>query len=241
MSYIHSWHLYAFEELESTNDEAKKEYIQNSKENIIIIADKQTNGRGRRGRVWLAPAGNLFMSLVFDFDIKNLGYLSIVSSLSLFETIKNIEPNLDVKIKWPNDVLVDMKKISGILIEKSDYENRFTIGIGVNIKASPKDLSSNYEATSLNELGVKIEREDFVAKFLVFFDKNIEKIKEDKKEELREKWQKNAINLNKNIAIALDNETIEGQFVGIDENCALLIKMKKNQIRKIYAGDVYTI
>lgn len=239
MDYISGWRLYAFEELLSTNDEAKKEYINNIASNVIITTNKQNKGRGRRGRSWIDVSGNLFMSLVISFEMKNLGYLSIISSLSLLETIKNISPDLIVNTKWPNDILVDMKKISGILIEKSEIDNRFIIGIGVNIANSPKDLSSNYYATSLFELGIVISKEQFIKKFLEFFDKNIKNFKEGKLQDIREKWQDNAINLGKDIAIANDDVLTKGKFVGIDENCALIIEEKNGSHKKIYAGDVY--
>ena len=103
-------------------NKAREQALKGALEGTTIIADKQTSGRGRMGRAWLSPQGNLALSLILRPDLEYLPSLVMIASLAVLRTIKNLT-NIDAVIKWPNDVLINGKKVSGILIE-NEVRNR---------------------------------------------------------------------------------------------------------------------
>ncbi|MDR2901539.1 MAG: biotin--[acetyl-CoA-carboxylase] ligase [Lactobacillales bacterium] len=120
------WTLHFFETLESTNDTAKAYPI-----GSVIIADIQTGGKGRNGRMWQSPKGNLFLSAVLPDYGDLTPYLSFLAGVAVVEAL----PEWPLKLKWPNDVLLDGKKICGILLERE--ENKVIMGIGINVSTLP--------------------------------------------------------------------------------------------------------
>ena len=127
--------LYYYEVVTSTMNKAREKALKGAMEGTTIIADKQTSGRGRMGRVWLSPQGNLALSLILKPQLEHLPSLVMIASLAVLRTIKN-STNIDAVIKWPNDVLINGKKVSGILIEsevRDSTVNYTIIGIGLNI------------------------------------------------------------------------------------------------------------
>ena len=128
----------------------------------------ERGGRGRRGRVWHSMKGNLFLSLAFEYKLESVGHLVIISALSLWQTIKNCAPTTNVKIKWPNDILLNNAKVSGMLLEKGEGDY-IIIGIGVNIKQAPDGKDMLYSATSLARENIVISPEDFAVAFLQSF------------------------------------------------------------------------
>ena len=225
---INNWQWLDLEKTASTNDDAKAK-----KSQIIITARTQTNGRGRRGRSWESLDGNLFLSISLSWNIKYLAHLVFISSLSLAQTIKELSPDANIDLKWPNDVLLNESKVSGILLEKGE-DNFIVVGIGVNIKASPKDKKLIYPATSLKQAGIKTDRIKFLKNYMNFFDANLTKtfdvIKKD--------WLSMSNGLNREIVIRNDDLIRIGTFIGIDENANLLLKTK-NGIETILTGDVF--
>lgn len=230
------WKVLNFKELQSTNDTAL-EYAHNTKENLVIKAEKQTHGRGRRGRSWSGCEGNLFFSLLLEFDIKNLGILVIIASYSLLQSIKQLKAKTNVCLKWPNDVLINGAKVSGILLEKAEG-NYIVVGIGVNVAQSPKDKEILYPTVSLKEAGIDISCDDFLKLYLKNFTDNINLYDASKNDQLRELWIANAKGIGKKITVEQSNETLSGIFQGIDENACLILE-NDGKVRKILAGDVF--
>ncbi|MDD4556934.1 MAG: biotin--[acetyl-CoA-carboxylase] ligase [Alphaproteobacteria bacterium] len=228
-----------FDELGSTNDAAKEKSATVSGQNFIITTRKQTNGRGRRGRTWIGLEGNLFASLGLEFELRYLGQLSIVISLSLFETIKKLNPNVLVQTKWPNDILINHAKAIGVLIEKGEGDY-LIIGIGVNVCNAPETKNLLYLSTSLKDTNIQIDRIEFLKLFMNIFNQNIHLLQTNGFENLREKWQANVYGLNKKIVVNMENEKLEGIFKGIDENGTLLLQTTE-ALKKVYAGDVFLI
>lgn len=238
MERIGNWRWYEFASLESTNDKAKEMSEDAPADEFVVTAVKQTKGRGRRGREWLSLDGNLFMSLGLTCELRYLGQLIFVVSLSLLEAIKKLGPDLDVKLKWPNDVLVNGKKISGILLEKGEKEY-IIVGIGVNIKVAPsRDEGLIYPATSLQDVGISTDRLDFLKVFIQVFDSNLAIWQNEGFAKLRSTWLQYAKGLGEEIMVKLENEPKNGIFNGVDDNGMLLLKTKTG-IEKIYAGDVF--
>ena len=227
------WKLEKYKEVSSTNDIAKDKSV--CADNLVIIADVQYMGRGRRGNKWLSQKGNLFFSQMFTAKTK-VSDLAFVSSLSLVEAIKNICNIDNVSIKWPNDILIDEKKVAGILIEQSDNE-KVIVGIGVNICKHPKEQDSSYPTTDIMSYSNKINKKDLLKKYLSYFDENYA-LCLNNFGLIRDKWLQYAVKLNEKIKVKRKEQTDEGIFKGIDEHGLLLLE-QKGKIIKISSAEVF--
>ena len=175
--------------------------------------------------------------MAFEYELQKAGELAFASSLSLLQAIKKISPEADVKLKWPNDILLNNAKVSGILLEKGPKKYMIT-GVGVNIVGSPKLTDAVYKITSLAEYGIKISAIEFLRLFMESFSQNLSLLQTQGFAVLREKWLENAKNLGKEIIIRQNGKEEKGIFTGIDESAALLLKTSAG-IKKILAGDVF--
>ena len=238
MEIIDKWLWLSFGELSSTNDKALELCLEPPAEKFVVTAVHQTKGRGRRGRSWIGLDGNLFMTQAIPLDLKFIGDIVFMVSLSVLETIKDISPNSDVKLKWPNDVLVEGCKISGILLEKA--ANGYIIaGTGINIQSSP-DVGKDtiYKAASLKDFNIKTDNTKFLKIYLKKFDDNLDLWQKKGFQAIRDIWLQHAKGLNEEITANLEHESKTGVFKGVDDNGALLLE-QEGKIIKIYAGDIF--
>ncbi|WP_423792295.1 biotin--[acetyl-CoA-carboxylase] ligase [Methanocaldococcus indicus] len=191
--------IIVLKEIDSTNNYAKK-LIDKNKNNFVVLANKQTNGRGRLDRKWISNEGGLYFSLVKDFsDIYPiLTPLAIVKTLKLF--------NIDAKIKFPNDITINNKKLSGILIES--YKDRVIIGIGINFY-NKVELDT---AISIYDLNTFVDRLEFLFKFLEIFNKYLKK----DKNQILDEYKKYSSTLNQKVKLILPNKVVEGFVRDID-------------------------
>ncbi len=226
MEKINNWHWVDLQETKSTNDDAKK-----YPPNTIISAAKQTAGRGRLGRSWESMEGNLFVSFKLKVELKDTAKMVFIIGLSLLEAVKNISPNADVKIKWPNDILINNKKTAGILIERDD--ECLIIGIGVNIKQHPEDVNLIYQATSLKTEKINTDRVAFLKSCVSFLDKNL--VEDFAK--IKQKWLQNIKGLNQDIRISIGNSVRFGKLIGVADDGAIMLETQTGT-EKIYAGDL---
>ncbi|MDO4162107.1 MAG: biotin--[acetyl-CoA-carboxylase] ligase [Pseudomonadota bacterium] len=236
MALINDWIYYSLAEVDSTNDAIKK-YCENSGKKIVLSAQKQTAGRGRRGRNWCSLNGNLFFSMAFEYDIREAGKLSFISSLSLLQALKSLSPVADILLKWPNDVLLNQAKVSGILLEKGNGAY-IIIGIGVNIARSPQLQDSVYKTVSLADAAVKSTPAEVLSLFMKHFLQNLSLLQTKGFAVLRDEWLKYAKNLGQEIIVRQNGKTEKGIFEGIDEDAALLLKTSAGQ-KRILAGDIF--
>ena len=237
---IEGWLWQEFDELQSTNDKAKELVEQGDNDELwVVTAKRQTEGRGRLGRKWQGFEGNLFMSLAMPADWANLNIYVFMSSLTLFNIINKLKFNINVKLelKWPNDVLLNGAKISGILLEKAarDY---LIVGVGVNVKASPQPGETPYQTTNLAACGFDIDRLELLRYYLAEWNHNLEIWKQQGAAVIKDMWLKNAKGLNEEITVNLGKRIENGIFVGVDDNGALLLKQGEN-VMKILAGDIW--
>ncbi len=242
MSYINDWQWIDLAETGSTNDEAVSRSRQlDGRQKLVITAQSQTAGRGRRGRMWIGCEGNLFMSQAVPVELRFLGQIVLLSSLALIRTIDDIKGHAGVKteLKWPNDVLVNGKKASGMLLEKGagDY---LVIGIGVNIAAAPQIDNPVYPVTSLRAEGIISDRIIFLQKYLAEWNKWFSLWEENGIGEIRRLWLSKVRGLNSPIEINCGDTCQKGIFSGVDDNGALLLK-QNGVMTKIMAGDVFYI
>lgn len=234
--------IYA-DEIVSTNTlllDKKNNYNSNG---TVLLAEKQTKGRGRKDRVWYsAPESNLTFSILLTKDrllFNSINFLNFAASLSVATAIENLY-QLKTSLKWPNDVLINSKKTSGILIESISQGSkieRVVIGIGVNVNQNSFQGTFNYPPTSIrNELGHNVDREKLMAEILNNFETLIEKIKVDKKELLKD-WKLRCDMIGEKISILENDKEMFGIFDDIDDEGFLLLKTK-DKIEKIHFGDI---
>lgn len=229
-----------FEEVDSTNNKAKQIALE-EKEGTVVISEMQTSGRGRRGREWQSPKGGIYISFILKPNVspERAPQLTLVSSLALVETLNSMDGNLNAKIKWPNDVLIKGKKISGILTELSaDMEkiNHIVVGVGVNINTDINSLPEN--ATSLKcEMKEEVSVKLFLKSFLQHYDSVYQEYLDGGINQIIQRWKDNSDTLGKNVKIIGINETYEGLAKDIDENGALVLRIDNKEI-KVYSGDV---
>ena len=229
-----------FEEVDSTNNKAKQIALE-EKEGTVVISEMQTSGRGRRGREWHSPKGGIYVSFILkpNMSPEKAPQITLVSSLALVEALNSMFQKLNAKIKWPNDVLISGKKISGILTElSSDMEkiNYIVVGVGINISTGINNLPEN--ATSLKlELNQDISVKLFLKSFLEHYDSIYQEYLTGGIDQIIKRWKNNSDTLGKKVKIIGINETYEGLAKDIDENGALILQTKEKEI-KVYSGDV---
>jgi len=235
--------LLACDRVGSTSDEAKRLARDGAAEGLIVCAQEQTAGRGRRGRVWASPPGNLYMSLVLRPECRaaDAAQLGFVVALSLAEAVAALGPSLAVGCKWPNDLLVDGRKIAGILLETEmlagERPDFVVIGIGVNLAASPKDVG--YPATSLAEEGVAgVAPLTALTAFIRHFAPWIGRWRTAGFAPVRAAWLARAIGLGEPVRVHLHSDTLAGRFVDLDDDGALLLGLPDGR-RRIAAGEVF--
>ena len=233
-----NWQIYTFDVLSSTNDKIK-EYCAQKGQFVVVQAKTQTAGRGRQGRSWQSLNGNLFFSVALEFDMQFLGVLVFMSALSVLQTIKLFSQKAAVQLKWPNDVLLNNKKVSGILLEKGQGLYMI-IGIGVNIEKSPDDTQVLYPTTSLREAQINTSADAFLQNYLRCFSRNMDLYTQNGAEAIYREWMQYAKGIGQKILVQQNKETKEGIFKGIDANGFLMLQ-NKCKTEKIAFGDVFYI
>ena len=239
-----NYRLHHLEETDSTNEEARRLAIAGADAPLWILADRQTKGRGRRGREWQAPAGNLTATLLLrpDRPLAQCAQLSFVAALAAGEMITQHAPSVDVALKWPNDVLAQGRKIAGILLESAGNgparPDWLAVGIGANLAAHPAEVE--FPATSLAALDVKVPGpKEALASLAAHWARWYEVWMERGFTPIRDAWLVRAAGLGTRIRARLADGETHGMFEGIDEGGALLLRENPARLRVISAGDVF--
>ncbi len=236
--------LKAFDVIDSTNEEARRLAAAGERGPVWISAERQTAGRGRRGRFWESPTGNLAATLLLSpaRPASECAQLSFVAALAVSDVVARYAPAADVKLKWPNDVLADARKIAGILLESASTGGEqpawLAIGIGVNLRHFPP--GTEFPATSLAALAAATPGpQEALAALAGAFAKWYEVWVAQGFAPIRDSWLARAAGLGTRIRARLQNEETSGVFEGIDETGALLLREAQDRVRKIAAGEVF--
>ncbi len=236
--------LKEFDTIDSTNEEARRLAQSGERGPLWITASEQTAGRGRRGRTWVSPRGNLSATLLINpgRPASDCAQLSFAAALATSDTVSTLAPDAEVKVKWPNDVLADGGKIAGILLESASSggadPNWLVIGIGINLEAHPRD--TEFPATSLPALGVAPPPpEDGLLHLAAAFAKWYDIWRADGFGPIRDAWLARAAGLGTRIRARLQNGECMGIFEGIDTDGALLLREAQDRVRAIAAGEVF--
>lgn len=228
---------YLYNEVSSTMDIARELAEQGKR--AIVIAERQTSGRGRLGRAWESEKGGLWLTLILHnpFPLKEAYLLTYLSATATAKALWEAY-GLPAKVKWPNDVLVQEKKIAGILLEikaEVDVINYALIGLGVNINNPVEKKEFLLPATSVAELlQKKVDKLPFLSQFLSIF----EELYQNKGNILPE-WKKLSLTLGRAVKIITSSETILGVAQDIDEEGALIVQTPEGKIKRIFSGDCF--
>ena len=237
--------IVCYDEVGSTNTVLRKLAEEGAVSGTLVTAESQTSGRGRRGRTWVSPSGtNIYMSLLIkpDYELEKSRMLTLIMALSVAQAVTK-STGLKAKIKWPNDIVVNNKKVTGILTEMilNKEAGPFVIigtGINVNIEEFPDEIKDM--ATSLkNESGKDENREEIIALILSFFEDNYNKFLKTKDLSLiKSEYESLLVNKDKEVLVLGEKEPYTGTALGIDNEGELFVKGKDGKLNKIYAGEV---
>jgi len=234
--------IYNFKTLSSTNDKAKY-FADKGQNNLVVIAEKQKKGRGRFGRKWSSESGGLYMTILLkEQNLENIKYLTFIAAVSVAKTIKKIS-KLNARVKWPNDVMVNDKKICGILTETvSGKKNYSLVGIGVNV--NQKKFSKNIikKTTSLileNNKNYNIK--NISRKIIKEFNKLYNNYKNKNYKKIISIWKKYSHTLGKSIKVKTISGSYIGKAINIDKDCNLILRLNNGRIKKIIEGDIFVI
>lgn len=231
-----------YETLDSTNEEAKRRALAGATGPQWIVARRQGAGRGRRGRAWTSDTGNLFATGLYRLDCEpaRAAQLSFAAALAVGDVCAQVLSPERVRLKWPNDVLVDGRKISGILLESGQHAVGglwLAVGIGVNLAHHPED--SERPATDLRAKGGEISVEEAAERLSQRFDYWLERWAQGGFTPIRESWLSRVHGLGDRCVVRLDHETLEGVFADLGPDGSLRLDLKDGGRRFISAGDVF--
>ena len=232
--------LLYYPSLPSTMETARQVARQRGAEGTVIIADEQTAGRGRLKRAWLTPRGNIALSVILSPSLPILPSLIMLASLAVVRSIVSVT-GLKPQIKWPNDVLLNGKKVSGILIENDFLGDKVAysiIGIGIDVNLKLADFPEIQPiATSLSdELGKEVSRLKLIRHLLVEMENLYLGLSAGGS--LYEEWRDNLVTLGKVVRATTDDAVYDGIAESVDRDGSLLLRRRDGISVKIVAGDV---
>lgn len=236
--------IIVLDETDSTNNYAKKLTAGEAPSGTVIVADRQTAGKGRMGRSFVSPSGKgLYMSVIVhpEFSIQTAPLITSAAAVATAEAIESL-CKTDVRIKWVNDLYINGKKIVGILTEASvDMEMRTldiaVIGIGINVRSigDSFDEELSARATSIqDETGVVLDRNELCAAVINHLDAHLARI--ESREFLREYRRRELLTGNM-ITAQIGSETLTGKAVGIDRNANLMVETENGIVRSLSSGE----
>jgi BirA family biotin operon repressor/biotin-[acetyl-CoA-carboxylase] ligase len=239
------YRLLCHDSVGSTNDEAKRLASGGAEEGTLVWAREQTAGRGRRGRAWCSPRGNLYLSLILrpGCSVGSAAQLGFVAALAVGGALREILPRIErLAYKWPNDVLIDSHKIAGVLLESETVApaklNFVVVGVGVNLAASPQ--GTEFPASSIIEEGLgKVMPEVMLEGFAAHFRWWTTRWRAEGFAPVRAAWSAAAaIARGEPVRVRLESRALCGRFLDLDHDGNLLLDCA-GEYRRIAAGEVF--
>jgi BirA family transcriptional regulator, biotin operon repressor / biotin---[acetyl-CoA-carboxylase] ligase len=237
--------IHFHESLPSTNELAFRLATDGAEHGEVVITEQQTAGKGRRGRAWVSPPGlNLYFSAILRPELppQRAPELTLVAAVALCEVLR--EADADARIKWPNDVQIDGRKVAGILTELSAEPERVhfvVLGVGVNLNARAEDFPPELAdtATSLSRvLGQHVNRAFFTSALWSRLEEWLDLHHEVGFEPVRQRWVELSGTLGQQVRVRTDRSELRGVAEDIDESGALLVRTPDGRLERVLAGDV---
>jgi BirA family biotin operon repressor/biotin-[acetyl-CoA-carboxylase] ligase len=228
-----NWLIQKLNVVDSTQNYARQ--FMNNNSQVLILADEQTNGYGQENRQWESLKGNLHASLIIP-NIKPISNLTYVIGISIGNTINSFSRDIEIQYKWVNDVLINDKKVAGILTEQ--INDKLIIGIGLNLISHPDTAKTSITgATSLLENGLQITSEEFIEKFLIVFTDLYNQWVENGFENFRKLWIAKAFKINQLVSIQSGDDIVSGILSDLDSiDGSIIIQSSNNQLTKLQVG-----
>jgi BirA family biotin operon repressor/biotin-[acetyl-CoA-carboxylase] ligase len=235
-----------FQQTTSTNDVIEKLARDGVKEGVVVFAESQTRGRGRLGRKWLSPAqGGLWFSVLLRPDLRpqETTQLTVAAAIALVRAIE-AATQLQPEIKWPNDILIQGRKVAGILTELSaelDHVKYVILGIGVNVAIGANEFPAEFRktATSLKaEAGRPIARAELASAILRELDHDYVRIRAGHFAAVADEWESRCSTLGRDVVIRIGDRQIRGRAESLGEDGALLLRKEHGHLERITGGDV---
>ncbi|MDR2545345.1 MAG: biotin--[acetyl-CoA-carboxylase] ligase [Methanobrevibacter sp.] len=236
--------IYAFQEVDSTNTVAKFLAGSGIEEGTIVIARSQIKGKGRRGKKWESPLGGIWLSIILRPEIspQQAALITLGAGVAVTKAIRKFD--VDARIKWPNDVLVDDKKIAGILTEANSKSRKLeyvVVGIGIdsNLDSSSISKKSKIKATTLKEeLKREINETNLISTLLEEFEDVYKDFENKDFEEILYKWRNLSQTIGSYVVIEqLFGEVLKGYVVGINNGGSLILELNTGELKKIISGE----
>ncbi|MFF2482197.1 biotin--[acetyl-CoA-carboxylase] ligase [Paenibacillus sp. NPDC058071] len=238
--------LHLFEEVDSTQNVAQRLAEEGAPEGTLVIAEQQNNGRGRMGRGWVSPKGKgIWMSFVLRpvIPIHFAPQLTLLTAVALCRSLRRLT-ELPIGIKWPNDLLIDGRKISGILLESTAEDARLRhiiagVGISVNLEESDYPEEMLKKATSLRiASGGKLERETVIADFHLEFERLYDVYAAEGFEPIVTLWEALSVSLGKPARLTTPQGVIEGVPVGLDNSGAIKVQKPDGSVVLVFSAEM---
>jgi BirA family biotin operon repressor/biotin-[acetyl-CoA-carboxylase] ligase len=235
------WRVLHEPSVESTNDLAREAARRGWPDRSVFVADYQTKGRGRQGRVWLCPprAGLLMSILLRRRDAAPYTY-TMLAAVALSEAIERLLA-LEPAIKWPNDVVLDGQKVAGVLAEATDdgRERTIVVGVGVNVNLEPEELTDLPNATALSiEAGIPVHRGELLALMLERLDSWLRRDRQVLEDGLWQAWNGRLWGRDQRVRVQEGSEQLVGTVLGGDRDGTLLVRLADGTVRRVVAGEL---
>jgi BirA family biotin operon repressor/biotin-[acetyl-CoA-carboxylase] ligase len=230
--------VHRHEDLSSTMDEAQALARAGAPDGTVVVARRQNSARGRQGRAWVSPEGNLHVSVLLrpGLPVARLTELGFAVALAVADAVDGVLGGARAQLKWPNDVLVGGAKVAGILVELAQ-EGAAVVGIGVNVVHSPEGVP--YPATSLQACGGMVEAETVLARMLEALELRVGLWVAEGFALVRAAWLARGPAYGEMIRLRRGEEISEGCYLGLDTDGALLIRTDAGA-QRVVAGEVTT-
>lgn len=231
--------VHRHDELSSTMDEAQALARAGAPDGTVVVARRQTAARGRQGRAWVSPEGNLHASVLLrpGVPVARLTELGFVAALAVADAVDDALPGREARLKWPNDVLVDGAKVAGILVELAQ-EGAAVVGIGVNVAHSPEGVP--YPANSLRGAGGTAAADAVLDTLLEALDARLTLWLTEGFAFVRAAWLARGPMYDEPIRLRFGDAFTDGRFAGLDADGALLIRTESGT-RRVVAGEVTNV
>lgn len=234
-----------FDTIDSTNTKAQELAEKGYPSGTLVVADKQESGKGRRGRSWVSPSGTgIFMTLMIKPDINpnNASMLTLVAALAVAKAITSVTGE-EAMIKWPNDIVINGKKVCGILTEMNaqfDYINHIVVGIGINVhnESFPEEISQMASSLMIEAGGKRFHRAQIIAETMSYFEQYYDTfLKTQNLSALVREYDELLVNRNKSVRVLDPKEPFDGKAMGITPKGELIVDTWESR-KLVSSGEV---